>query len=355
MDGLRFCRRYIGVGGRPGGSFNQTAAPCARLTARAGSGRTVRPRDRCGVRRRGVRGGRRPAVAVVRRGGDDLGVDTIGARTVAADPQHRCRARPVLPRHARLVRDLPRDRILVAAVQLPGRRDRRGGRCRCGQTVFDAHGRGLCWHRFRDPSARHVGRNRGQVLRADGSGGRLVDRVGRSRRPRQEHGGAVAAVRVGLGGVDAAQRVRRADGVGACGRGARGGEEAVRRWSGGLSHRPWPWRSSRRSWRSAGPRSPRSDGFRRFIWARSSRSCRSSTSTTVSRSRSWRAWSWPPRWCCGGRGNPPTGYSRSSRWHGSRFRPRCCCCTRWRCNRSTIRATSATPRPQWPCCWRCAS
>ena len=82
--------------------------------------------------------------------------------------------------HARLVRDLPRDRILVANVQLSDRRDRCSGRCRCGQAVFASHHRGLCRHRFRDPAARHMGWNRGQVVRADGSGGGLVDRaVGR--------------------------------------------------------------------------------------------------------------------------------------------------------------------------------
>jgi hypothetical protein len=101
--------------GQAGGSFNQTAAPCARATARprAGSGRTVRPGDRCDVRRRGVRGGRRPAVVLVRRGGDDIRLDSDGLRTVPADPQRRCGARPLLPLDARLDRDLPRNRILV--------------------------------------------------------------------------------------------------------------------------------------------------------------------------------------------------------------------------------------------------
>ena len=197
----------------------------ARVLQRAGPGGAVRPCDRCGVRDRGVRGRCGSAVAVVRRGGDDLRVDSLGARPMAVDPQHRRRPRPVLPRHARLVRHLPGDRILVATLQLSGRRDRCGRRCRCGQAVFDSHGCGLRRHRFRHPSARHMGRNRGQVLCADGSGGGLVDGAGGHGGPTQ-HGRTVAAVRVGVGGVDAAQRVRRADGVGPCGRGPGGGEEA---------------------------------------------------------------------------------------------------------------------------------
>ena len=227
----RVCAGYrfavVGRGtGQPGGSFNQTAAPCARPTARAGSGRPVRPRDRCGLRRRGVRGGRRPAFAVVRRGRDDLGVDPIGARTVAADPQHRCGARPVLPLHARLVRGLSGDRVLVAAVQLRCRRGGRCGRGGPGQAVLDSHRSRLRRNRFRDSAASHVGRNRGQVLRADGGGGGLADRAGGCGGTTQR-GGAVAAVRVGPGGVDAAQCVRGADGLGTCGRGAGGGEQAV--------------------------------------------------------------------------------------------------------------------------------
>ena len=181
--GYRFPVRREGYGSS-GWIFHRDRSRLARLQQpeRVRPGR-FDPADGRGVRRRRVRGGCRPAVAVVRRGRDDFGVDAIGAGTLATGSQHRRRARPVLPRHARLVHDFPGDRVLVAAVQLPGGRRRRGGCRRVGQAVLDPHGGGLRGRRLRDIAAHDVGRNRGPVVRAHGGGSGVVDRAGCRGRP----------------------------------------------------------------------------------------------------------------------------------------------------------------------------
>ena len=170
--------------------------------------------DRGAGRRRRQRRLGELAVAVVRRERDDLGLrQPVVARTVADAGPHRRRARLVLPADARLVRDLPADRVLVAGSQLPGHRGRRR-RCRgVHQAVRGADHGGVRGRRLCHPAARDVVRCRIALLCVHGGRRGLVDRVAGhldTAKPRV----AVGALRAGVDAVDLGQHQPGAPGTG---------------------------------------------------------------------------------------------------------------------------------------------
>ena len=209
-----------GQGGRRG-SLAGTAASRAPRPLGIRSYGSVRRRSGRRVRGRGVRCRRRTAVAVVRRGRDDIRLDTVDPPAVGSVAQHRCGARPVLPAHARVVHGSPGHRVQLPAVELPGCGCGRGRCRRPGTSLHDPnHGR-VRGHRVRDPASRHMGGHRDPVLCADGRGSRVGDPAADRHRPAQLEA-AVGLLRPGSGGVVAAEHLRRAAGSRAR-RGAHGG------------------------------------------------------------------------------------------------------------------------------------
>ena len=197
--------------------------PACRHHRAAGSGGRAVGRPRGGAAYRcGERCGRRAAVAVVRRGGDDLGRHPICARTVADAGPYRRRPRPVLPADARLVRGLSGHRVPLTPIEFHRGRDCRGRGSGAGQAAVDA---ARCTDRrtgVRDPPAGHLGRYGDPVLRPDDGRRGLADgvlRAGGAARPDR----MVVRLRLPGGGCDGAQRLRSVDGAGSrgCGGGVR--------------------------------------------------------------------------------------------------------------------------------------
>ena len=124
--------------------------------------------------------------------------------------QRRCRRRSVLPAHARLVHNLPANRVLVPCAKRFGYRRRGSGTRGAGQAVLHAHCRSDLWGRLRDFAAGDLGGHRSPAVCLVDDGRRLADGAAGVRRPPGERLG-VAVLRDRPGAVDFARRVFGAD------------------------------------------------------------------------------------------------------------------------------------------------
>ena len=229
-----------------------------------------------------------------------LGVDAVAGRTVAAAAQYRRGARPVLLRHARLVHDLSRDRVLLAAAQLLAVGAPRRAWC-CRPAVLDATVAVCAGIAFAIlPRITWAGiEARSYALTAAAAVWLTVLVVVAARR-----NAAALWPLYGLALVVSTLLNVFVVLMVSCMRSwCPWWRNSGRRWCGGRRRRRWPWRCApflvfcRTQIAQVRWISP-------VGWAPSSRSPRSSTSTTACRSPFWPAWCWSPRWCGGGRGHP---------------------------------------------------